>query len=108
MITKAQIELWAKARTESHEALLYRIDAEHAAIVGLPVFAALAEFADEMRRVPGWLSGREVVEKLRPAIQVALGEGQERLKFALRDATIELPGGTMPLVLLERDHKMFP
>jgi hypothetical protein len=89
---REKITAWVRARSECPENDVHRVDAAGAESCGLHVLAELIRLRDVLERAHGPLSGAEVIVHLAPIISLARGEAQDKLRAALDDESIDVPG----------------
>jgi len=101
---------WRQDHNTCPEPDLCRIEARHAASLGLPTLAALYETLDCVHRAAGPVSPVELEALLRPILQVARGEATERIRLILgKPANDGVPGlGMNPRRLLETSDRRHP
>lgn len=92
MPLREKITAWINARNTCAEAKIHLVDAEGADECGCHVLAELLRLRDELEHARGPISGREVVVWLAPIIALARGEAQDKLRAALEDESIVVPG----------------
>ncbi|HMJ13397.1 MAG TPA: hypothetical protein VK524_18390 [Polyangiaceae bacterium] len=86
------INAWIRARNECAEQDLHRMDAAGAEHCGQHLLAELIRLRAALEGARGPVSGAEVIAHLAPIISLARGEAQDRLRAAVGDDSIEVPG----------------
>lgn len=97
------VEEWRATRNICADRDIHRVDEGYAKEIGLPTLSALLAALQEIRSAHPRVSREEVIDLLRSVLEVAVGEGNERLLVhtGIREG---VPGiSTIPRRLLERD-----
>ena len=104
---RSHLGAWRALRNTCAESDIYQTDAAFAEEVGLPVLAALCEVLDRVQQAHGPISPREIEAELRPVLNVAICEANERLRIVLEDPNLDGAPGVpvIPGRLLEREAR---